>query len=67
MTTDGDPIDEKNLHQELEKSETVSEDFFVTVAGELQGRAEAPAVENSYEDEDAPIDQPETPAGRHCS
>ncbi|MFT7471766.1 MAG: putative Zn finger-like uncharacterized protein [Kiritimatiellia bacterium] len=55
-----EPIDEQNLHQELEKSETVSEDFFATVAGELQERAEAPAVENRHEDEDPPIEQPES-------
>ncbi|PCI76824.1 MAG: hypothetical protein COB20_09720 [SAR86 cluster bacterium] len=54
-----DPIDEKNLHQELEKSETVSEDFFATIAGELQGRAEAPALETRPEDEEQQIDQPE--------
>jgi predicted Zn finger-like uncharacterized protein len=51
-TPDDEPIHKQNLHQELEKSETVSEDFLVTVAGELQGRAEAPAAENRYEDED---------------
>ena len=37
----------------------LSEDFFVTMSGELQGRAEAPAAANRYEDEDPPIDQPE--------
>ena len=58
-THDDEPIDKQNLHQELEKSETVSEDFFVTEAEELQGRAEAPALENGYKDEDPPIDQPE--------
>ena len=58
-THDDEPIDEQNLHQELEKSETVSEDFFATAAGELQERTEAPAVENRHEDEDPPIDQPE--------
>ena len=58
-THDDEPIDEQNLHQELEKLETVSEDFFATAAGELQERTEAPAVENRHEDEDPPIDQPE--------
>lgn len=42
----GDPIDEQNRHQELEQAETVGEEFFATVAGELQGREEAPALEN---------------------
>ena len=54
-----EPIDEQNLHQKLEKSEPVSEDFFATAASELQERTEAPAVENRHEDEDPPIDQPE--------
>ena len=58
-THDDEPTDEQNLHQELEKSETVSEDFFATAAGELQERTEAPDVENRHEDEDPPIDQPE--------
>jgi predicted Zn finger-like uncharacterized protein len=58
-THDDEPIDKQNLHQELEKSKTISEDFFFTEAGELQGRAEAPALENRFEDEDTPIDQPE--------
>ncbi|MFT6823690.1 MAG: putative Zn finger-like uncharacterized protein [Pseudohongiellaceae bacterium] len=62
-----EPIDEQNLHQELEKSETVSEDFFVTVAGELQGRAGAPAGEYKPEDEDPPIDQPEPPQTSNAS
>jgi len=53
------PIDEQILHQELEKSATVSEDFFATVAGELQGRTEASALENSPEKEEQQIDQPE--------
>jgi len=55
-----EPIDEQNLHQELEKSETVSEDFFATVAGELQGKTVAPAIETSHEDEEPPIDQSES-------
>ena len=54
-----EPIDEQNLHQKLEKSEPVSEDFFATAASELQERTEAPAAENRHEDEDPPIDQPE--------
>jgi hypothetical protein len=54
-----DPIDEQYLHQQLEKSATVSEDFFATVAGELQGRTEAPALENRPEKEEQQIDQPE--------
>ena len=58
-THDDEPTDEQNLHQELEQSETVSEDFFATAAGELQERTEAPDVENRHEDEDPPIDQPE--------
>ena len=37
----------------------LSEDSFVTMARERQGRAEAPALENSYDDEDPSIDQPE--------
>ena len=55
-THDDEPIHKQHLHQELEKSEPVSEDFLVTVAGELQGRAEAPAAENRYEDEDPRIE-----------
>lgn len=47
------PIDEQNLHQALEQSETVSEDFFATVAEELQGRVGAPALENKPEIEEA--------------
>lgn len=45
-SNDADPVDEKNLHQALEQSETVSEEFFATVAGELQGRIEAPTLKN---------------------
>ena len=56
-----DPIDEKYLHQELEQSETVSKDFFVSVAGELQGKAETPAVQDSHEYEEEPqTGQPES-------
>lgn len=57
--TSRDPIDEQNLHQQLEQSETVSEDFFATVAEELHGRAEAPALENRTEKEEQQIDQTE--------
>jgi len=53
-----DPIDEKNLHQKLEQSETVSNDFFATVVGKLQVKTEAPAVENKHEREEPLIDQP---------
>ena len=59
-TTD-DAIDEQNLHQELEQSETVSADFFTAVAGELQGRTEAPAIDEISEDEQPLIDQPTGP------
>ncbi len=41
-----DPVDEQNLHQQLEQSETVNADFFATVAGELQGKTEPVALEN---------------------
>ena len=56
----GDPINEKNLHQELKKSETLSEEFFTSAAGELQGRTEAPAVEGRHKGEESLIDRPET-------
>lgn len=36
-----DTIDEQDLHQELEQSAVVSEEFFTTVAEELQGKEEA--------------------------
>lgn len=51
-----DPIDERNLHQELERSETVNADFFATVAGELQGRAGALPLEDPPEDEEQQIE-----------
>ena len=58
--TRDDPIDEQNLDQELEQSKAVSADFISTVTGELQERAEAPALKNSHEDEEPQIDQPES-------
>lgn len=54
-------IEEETLHQELEQSETVGEDFFATVAGELQESTEAPAFENEPEvaAKEQLIDRPE--------
>ena len=48
-------INEKYLYQELKKSKPVNENFFATVAGELQERTEVPIVE----DVKRPIDLPE--------
>tara|TARA_B110000858_G_C17801291_1_gene475449 strand:+ start:1182 stop:2786 length:1605 start_codon:yes stop_codon:yes gene_type:complete len=52
-------IDEQTLHQTLEQSRTVSEEFFTTVAQELQEIAEAPALEHKSADEEPQINQPE--------
>ena len=56
----GDPINEKDLHQKLKKSKTLSEEFFTSAAGELQGRTDAPAVESRLKSEESLIDRPET-------
>lgn len=56
----GDPINEKDLHQKLKKSETLSEEFFTSAAGELQGRTDAPAVQSRLKSEESLIDRPET-------
>lgn len=57
-----DPVDEQNLYQALEQSEAVSEDFLATVAEELQGRVEAPALENKPAVEEAEADADEEKA-----
>ena len=50
-----DPINEKNLYQELKKSKSVNENFFATVAGQLQERTEMPIEADAK----SPIDLPE--------
>jgi predicted Zn finger-like uncharacterized protein len=56
-----DPIDEKYLHQKLKQSETLSKDFFATVAAELRGKTQTPAVQDSHEYEEEPqTGQPES-------
>ena len=52
-------IDEQSLHQTLEQSETVNEEFFTTVAQELQGIEETSTQEPLPADEEQQIDQPE--------
>ena len=58
-----DPVDEQDLHDKLERSEAVGEDFFATVAGELHGNHDgenlsAIETELSVENDDAPLEQP---------
>ncbi len=58
-----DPVDEQDLHDKLERSETVSEDFFATVAGELHGNHDSEnlsAIETKLdsENDDTPLEQP---------
>lgn len=58
-----DPIDEQDLHQELEQTEAVNADFFATVAEELQGRTGPSTTETQPEDEEQQIAQPEGEQG----
>lgn len=53
--------DEQHLHQALEQSEAVSEEFFTTVAQELQETTEEPDQEQLSENEEQLIDQADEP------
>ena len=58
-----DPVDEQDLHDKLERSKAVGEDFFATVAGELHGNHDSKnlsAIETELdsENDNAPLEQP---------
>jgi len=58
-----DPVDEQDLHDKLERSKAVGEDFFATVAGELHGNHDSKnlsAIETELdsENDDAPLEKP---------
>lgn len=57
-------VDEQDLHDKLERSEAVSEDFFATVAGELHSNHDTEklsAIEAKLgsENDDPPLEQPD--------
>ena len=57
-------VDEQDLHDKLERSEAVSEDFFATVAGELHSNHDTQklsAIEAKLgsENDDPPLEQPD--------
>jgi len=58
-----DPVDEQDLHDKLERSKAVGEDFFATGAGELHGNHDSKnlsAIETELdsENDNAPLEQP---------